>query len=467
MTAPARRAALALSALLALALAPACASPRPYDKPQLPAPQMWDIADGWKPAAPSDRIPRGTWWTIFKDDALTALEAQAVSSNATLAGAAARFRQARALTQQALAPTLPSIDATAGLTESRTSTASGVTTTGPTISLLPSASYEMDLFGKRLANIDAARAGETGAEDDLENVRLAITSDLAANYFTLRRLDAEIGVVTESIALLEKQLALIRARHDGGLVSGLDLAQQQTVLETTRTQLALLRDQRSGLEHAIAVLAGQPAAGFRVAAAQMTRTVPPVALETPSELLERRPDIASAERAVAVANAKVGIARSAFFPSLVLATSGGLKASAFSKILDAPSWIWSLGAAAAQNLFDNGAKQARQQFADAGYDAAVADYRAVTLKAFREVQDALSTLGAVDQARASQAAAVAAAERALAIATSRYNAGASSALDLVSSQQAVLTARRTAVQLDGSRLTTTVALIKALGGGWQ
>ena len=203
-----------------------------------------------------------------------------------------------------------------------------------------------------------------------------------------------------------------------------------------------------------------------IAAAALPATVPAIATTTPSELLERRPDIASAERAVAVANTKVGLAKIAFFPSLFLSASGGLKTDSITRIFDAPSWIWALGSAAAQNLFDGGTKDAKVKFAEAGYDAAVADYRAVTLRAFREVQDSLSTLGTIDQARASQAAAVAAATRAFGIATSRYQGGVASALDLIASQQALLTARRTAVQLDGTRLVTTVSLIKALGGGW-
>lgn len=455
-----------LVAALIVTAAVGCRTAPVYEKPAMSAPAQWEVPDGWRPAAPADQLPRGAWWTVFHDDALTALEAQVLTANATIAGAAARYEQARALSSQALAAKMPSIDVTAGLSESRTTSASGVTTTGTTISLLPSVSYEVDLFGKRLTNIDAAKAAEMGSADDLENVRLVLTADLAANYFNLRRLDAEVAVVTESIAVLERQLALITARHDGGLVSGLDVAQQQTALETTRTQAALLRDQRATIEHAIAVLTGQAAAGFHVAPASIPATVPVIATTTPSELLERRPDIASAERAVAVANARLGLARTAFFPSLFLTASGGLRTDSITKIFDAPSWIWALGSAAAQNLFDGGAKAAKLKFAEAGYDAAVADYRASTLRAFREVQDSLSSLVTIDQARASQAAAVTAATRAVAIANSRYQGGIASALDLISSQQALLTARRTAVQLDGSRLVTTVSLIKALGGGW-
>ena len=447
-----------LAVAVAIATATACVTPRPYQKPVLPAPTAFETPESWRPAAPSDQLPRGAWWTIFHDDALTALESQVIAANATIAGAAARYEQARALSSVAIATNYPSIDASGGLSQERP--------TGTTIKLGASVSYEVDLFGKRLQNITAAKQAEAGSADDLENVRLVLTADLASNYFTLRRLDAELGVVAESLKVLARALALIQARHDGGLTSGLDLAQQQTLIESTRTQATLLRDQRAGVEHAMAVLTGQPAPGFHVAVATMPATTPSFNINTPTDLLERRPDIASAERAVALANTKVGIARSAYFPSIQLFGSGGIKADSITRIFDASSWVWAIGSTIAHNLFDGGSKNAKAKFADAGYDAAVADYRAATLRAFREVQDSVSTLGALEQARASQARAVAAADRALTIANSRYSGGVASALDVVSSQQALLTAQRTAVQLDGSRLVTTVLLVKALGGGW-
>lgn len=462
MTGAWRRIALAA----ALALASACVSAPAHQTPAMPAPPQWDTPENWRPAAPADQLSRGAWWTIFHDDALSALEAQVIAANATIAGAAARYEQARALASVAVAANYPTIDASGALGESRTSNSSHVSATATNIALGGAASYEVDLFGKRLRNIESARAAETGSADDLENVRLVLTADLASNYFTLRRLDTEIGVVTRTLAVLDRALVVIKARHDGGLVSGLDVAQQETQIESTRTQLTLLRDQRAGVEHAMAVLAGQPAPGFHVAVAPMPTVVPIVAATGPTDLLERRPDIASAERAVAVANAKVGIARTAFFPSLILFGSGGLKTDSLTRILDAPSWVWAIGSSIAQNVFDGGAKKARVGFAEAGYDAAVADYRAATLRAFREVQDSLTTLGAIDQARASQALAVAAADRASTIVNSRYTGGLSNALDVVASQQALLNAQRIAVQLDGSRFLTTVQLIKALGGGW-
>lgn len=444
-------------AAVALVAATSCASAPVYQKPVVPAPVTWDTPESWRPAAPADQLPRGAWWTVFHDDALSALEAQVVAANATISAATARYQQARALV--IIAANAPSIDAGASVSQERPG--------GTSISVGPSVSYEVDLFGKHALAVTAADQGAAGVADDLENLRLVLTADLASNYFTLRRLDAEMAVVNQSLDVLQKALAVIQARHDGGLVSGLDVAQQQTLIESTRTQLTLLRDQRAGMEHAIAVLTGQPAPGFHLAVAPMPTTVPVIAMSTPTDLLERRPDIASAERAVAVANTKVGIARTAFFPSLKLFGSGGLKTDSIAKIFDAPSWVWAIGSSVAHNFFDGGTNKAKVTFAEAGYDAAVADYRAATLRAFREVQDSLSTLGAIDQARASQALAVTAADRALAIVTSRYAGGISTALDLVSSQQALLNAQRTAVQLDGSRFVTTVQLVKALGGGWQ
>jgi multidrug efflux system outer membrane protein len=447
-----------LIAAVAIAAAAACVSTPAYQKPMLPAPANWDTPESWRPAAPADQLPRGAWWSVFHDEALSALESQVIAANPTIAGAAARYQQARALSSVALSGNSPGIDANAGVARSRPN--------GTAITLTGAASYEVDLFGKRSKNIDAARQAEAGSADDLENVRLVLTADLASNYFTLRRLDAELAVVSQTLAVLDRALAVVNARHDGGIVSGLDVAQQQTFIESTRTQLALLRDERAGVEHAIAVLAGQPAPGFHVAEAPMPSAVPAISLSAPTDLLERRPDVASSERAVAVANTKVGIARTAFFPSVLLSASGGINAKSLAKIVDAPSWVWAIGSAAGQTLFDGGSRQAKVKFAEAGYDAAVADYRAAALTAFREVQDSLSTLGALDQARASQALAVAAADRALGIANSRYSGGLASALDVVSSQQALLNAQRTAVQLDGARLVTTVQLVKALGGGW-
>ena len=456
-----------LASAAMLVAAAACVSAPAHNAPVMPAPAQWDPPEGWRPATPADQLSRGAWWTVFHDEALSTLEAQVIAANATIAGASARYEQARALASVAIASNYPTIDASGALGESRTSNSSHVSTTATNIALAGAASYEVDLFGKRLRNIESARAAETGSADDLENVRLVLTADLANNYFTLRRLDTEIDVMTGTLAVLDRALVLIKARHDGGLVSGLDVAQQETLIESTRTQLTLLRDQRAGVEHAMAVLIGQPAPGFHVAVAAMPSSVPTLAPTAPTDLLERRPDIASAQRAVAVANAKVGIARTAFFPSLILFGSGGLKTDSLTRILDAPSWVWAIGSSVAQNVFDGGAKKARLSYAEAGYDAAVADYRAATLRAFREVQDSLTSLGAIDQARASQALAVAAAGRAAAFANSRYTGGLANALDVVASQQASLNAQRVAVQLDGSRLLATVQLIKALGGGWQ
>ena len=449
----------AIAVFLAMASMTACVSAPAYRKPAMPAPATWDTPESWRPAAPADQVSRGAWWTVFHDDVLASLEGQVVTANATLAGAAARYEQARALSSVALAGRSPSVDASGSITQQRPG--------GTTIALAPAVSYELDLFGRRQLAITAARQTEAGAADDLENVRLVMTSDLAANYFALRGLDAEIAVVTQSLDVLARALSLIEKRHDGGLVSGLDVAQQETLIESTRTQLALLRNQRAGLEHAMAVLTGQPAPGFHIAVAPMPVAVPTIALSAPTDLLERRPDIASAERAVALANTRIGIARTAFFPSVQLFGSGGLKMDSLAKVFDAPSWVWAIGSSVAQNIFDGGARQAKTKFADAGYDAAVADYRAATLRAFREVQDALTSLGAFDQARVSQAAAVAAAERAASISNTRYTGGVASALDVVSSQQALLTAQRVAVQLESDRLIATVQLIKALGGGWQ
>jgi NodT family efflux transporter outer membrane factor (OMF) lipoprotein len=325
----------------------------------------------------------------------------------------------------------------------------------------------VDLFGKRMHSIEAAQASLEASAADTENVRLIITAELAADYFTIRRLDSELGILARTIEAIDKALTVIRTRHDRGIASGLDVAQEETLLAITKTQATLLRQQREQIESAIAVLIGQPAPGFHLPSRDLSAQAPAIDTGLPSDLLERRPDIAEAERLMAVANAKIGIARSAYYPSLNLFGSGGWQTASILKLFDWPSVIWSVGAAALQDVFDGGAKDAQLKFAEAGYDATVANYRGAVLRALSEVRDDIQGLGVLNEASVTQAEAVDAASRALAIATSRYNGGLSTALDVVAAQQILLNNQRQAVQIDGARLVTTVLLVKALGGGWK
>jgi outer membrane protein, multidrug efflux system len=296
---------------------------------------------------------------------------------------------------------------------------------------------------------------------------LLVSSELAADYFQLRELDAEIAVVQKSIDYQEAGLQLVDKRHQGGAASGLDVAQQQTILDSSYTQLALLRQQRAQFEHAVAVLQGLPPANFKAPVRPLDAQPPAVPLLLPSELLQRRPDIATAERQVAAANAQIGVARSAFFPSLSLGGGGGFQSADITRLLDGPSAIWSVGLSALEPLIAGGRYRARYENARAVYDEDVASYRETTLVAFQQVEDALAGLTALASASDSQQRAVADAGRSLTLANARYTGGLVTYLDVITAQEQVLTNERLATQIQGQRLVTAVLLVKALGGGWD
>jgi NodT family efflux transporter outer membrane factor (OMF) lipoprotein len=448
---------------VAAVLAPACApKTTAYQRPQIAVPQQWDVPAPFRASQPSDAMPKGAWWSLFGDADLDALEQRASAANQTVQIAIAQHAQARALTSEALSALYPRIDASAPVGARR----QGGDTAG-VWSVPLSVSYEVDLFGRRTKSIEAAQAAFEASAADLENVRLIVAADLASDYLTLRRLDTEIDLLTRTVDVLQRALDVVRNRFTGGVASGLDVAQEEALLAATRTQTTLVQQQRDRFEHAIAVLVGEPAPAFHIAPRPLGLTVPGVALGVPTDLLERRPDVAEAERRVAVANARVGIARTAFFPSLVVSASGGVQASSLLKLFDVPSLVWAMGATAAQTLFDGGSRQAQLAFAQAGVDLAAADYRNTVLRALAEVQDALSGLAVINDALATQTQAVDASTRALDIANNRYVGGLVSALDLVSAQQTLLANQRLAAQLQGERLVTVVSLVKALGGGWD
>jgi len=301
----------------------------------------------------------------------------------------------------------------------------------------------------------------------LENVRLLITSDLASDYFTLRELDAEIADVQEAISYDEKGLKLVENRHAGGIASGLDVAQQETVLDAARAQLHLLQQQRASFEHAIATLVGLPAPTFQVATAPLTTSIPAIPMGLPSDVLERRPDIAEAERQMAVQNALIGVAKSAFYPSVLLSGGAGLQSADITKLFGAPSSFWSLGVSAAETVFSGGRLHAQVDYARAGYQGSVANYRNTVLTAFQQVEDGLSGLTTLANAAAEQQRAVESSQRYLDIANDRYVGGLVTYLDVITAQQTLLNNQRLATQLLGQRLVTSVLLVKALGGGWD
>jgi outer membrane protein, multidrug efflux system len=456
-------------------LAGGCSVGPNYHRPTAPVPAKWDVAEPWRESTPKDGVAKGEWWSVFRDEELSALENQALDANQTIKISTARLEQARASAAVQVATQFPTL-ATTPLAERQRLSAnrppgssvpvnSAVTQNNFTLPF--TVGYEVDLFGRRRRSIEAAQASYQASAADLENVRLVITAELAGDYFTLRQLDTELGILNRTVEALQKALQLVDSRHKGGVASGLDVAQEETLLNTTRTQAILLLQQRKQFEDAIAVLVAKPAPDFHLASKELNAEAPPLDAGLPSDLLERRPDVAEAERQMAVANAQIGIAKAAYYPSLNLFGVGGWQAADIAKLMNVQSTFWAVGANVAETIFSGGQRRAQLQFAQAGYDANVASYRDTVLNAFREVQDDVTGLTVLDQARQSQQLAVDAARRTLDIASNRYVGGLVSYLDVVNAQQNLLLNEQELAIIHGQKLVTSVLLIKAIGGGWD
>jgi outer membrane protein, multidrug efflux system len=446
-----------------------------YQRPSAPVAAKWDVAEPWRQSAPRDAFPKGEWWSVFHDDDLNTLEKQALTENQTIKVSLAHLEQARATAAIQVATLFPTLSTNPAAERQRLSGNRPPNSNFHVISpvtqnsfILPfTVNYEVDLFGRRRRSIEAAEASYQANAADTENVRLLITSQLAGDYFNLRQLDSELGILHRTVEALQRGLELVNSRHQGGVASGLDVAQEETLLNSTRTQATLLQQQRKQFEDAIAVLVGRPAPDFHVSVRELNAEPPALDAGLPSDLLERRPDIAEAERQMAVANAQIGVARAAYYPSLNLFGQGGWQAADITTIANVSSLFWALGANVTQDIFTGGARRAQVQFARAGYDANVANYRQTVLGAFQEVQDDLTGLTVLEEARRSQQQAVDAARRALEISTDRYSGGLVSYLDVVTAQQNLLSDEQELATIQGQRLVTSVLLVKALGGGWD
>jgi multidrug efflux system outer membrane protein len=457
-----------------LALAGCTVGPN-YNRPTATIPAKWDVAEPWRESAPKDASPKGEWWAVFHDDDLNALEKDAQAENQTIKISIAHLEQARATAAIQIATLFPTLGTAPSLERQRLSgnrpPNSSIPVTSPVTlnaySIPFIVGYEVDLFGPRRRSIEAAEAAYQANAADLENVRLLVTSQLAGDYFNLRQLDSELGILNRTVESLQRGLQLVNSRHQGGVASGLDVAQEQTLLNTTRTQATLLQQQRKQFEDAIAVLVGHPAQDFHAAIRELNAEPPAIDAGLPSDLLERRPDIAEAERQMAVANAQIGVARAAYYPSLNLFGQGGWQSADITKLVNVPSLFWALGANVSESIFTGGARRAQVQFAKAGYDANVASYRQTVLSALQEVQDDITGLGVLNEAQQSQQQAVDAARRALDISTDRYAGGLVSYLDVVTAQQNLLAGQQQLAVIHGQRLVTSVLLVKALGGGWD
>lgn len=468
-----------------LAAAAGCTVGPRYSRPNAPtpAPDAWKTLPPWQEAAPKDSIPKGAWWQIFHDPALDTYEQQLIKANQSLLAARDRLTQARSLARVATSQMFPQVAADPSAIRERGSANRPLNGAAPTavngvvqpvsaytqnVFTIPfDVSYEVDLFGRIRHNVQAANASLQSTAADLQNVQLILTAELAADYFSVRELDAEYQVVQESVVYERKGLDLVNHRHEGGVASGLEVAQQATVLDSTLSQLALVQQSRAQFEHAIAVLLGEPASTFSMPVSPLREAPPPVPLGVPSDVLERRPDISTAERNMAFQNAQVGIARSAFYPHITLSGSGGLESQNLSSLFNASSLIWSLGADALQPVFQGGKNRANLAAARAAYDEAVANYRQSVLTAFQQVEDGISNLSTLSQALTTQSAAVDDARRALEIANNRYVGGVTTYLDVINAQTTLLSNQRLATQLLGQQMVSAVFLVKALGGGWN
>jgi NodT family efflux transporter outer membrane factor (OMF) lipoprotein len=455
---------------LCLGVLAACAVGPDYVKPDAPVGTQYKEMEGWKVAEPKDHLVRGKWWEIFNDPQLNALAEQVNISNQNIAAAEGQFRQARALVRVARAAYFPTVTIGSSLTRSQSSGTLTSSTAGipVTVYSLPvNATWEMDLWGRIRRSVESARASAQATAADLENVRLAAQAELTQDYFQLRALDAQRELLTKTVAAFEKSLELTQNRYKAGIVSRADVLQAETQLKTARAQLVDVGVQRSQLEHAIAVLIGKPASVFSIPASPLTAVPPPVPVGLPSELLERRPDIAAAERRMAAANAQIGVAIAAFFPRVTLGGSAGYQSGESAEWLQWPSRFWSIGPSASETVFTGGSRRGQTEQARGAYDTTVASYRQQVLKGFQEVEDNLSTLRILEQESRVQGEAVTAAQQSLAITLNQYKAGIVGYLSVITAQTVALNNEQTALSIRSRRMTAAVLLIKALGGGWD
>lgn len=472
-------AAAAAFALAGCSVAPTYQPPQPPAGPAAAFKETLPDAETaqWKRAEPSDALARGHWWSLFGDPQLDAFQAQAEQANPTLQAGFARLAQSRALARSSEAERMPRVDAGAGATRSRPSPASlglpADADTSPQTLLRAQASisYEVDLFGRVASTVAAAQADAGQALALLQSLKLAIQADVAQHYFAIRSLDAEIALLDDTVRLRESALQLVDRRFRAGETSELDVARARTELSVTRAEAIGLGRRRAELEHALAVLLGKAPAELALARAPLQFQPIHVPAGLPSTLLERRPDVAAAERAMAAANARVGVARAAYYPRLTLSGLLGFESASAGDLLKSSSRTWALGPLAGTMLalpvFDGGRNKANEALAQAGFDEAAASYRERVLAAFREVEDNLSGLRILAEQSREQAQSVAAAQRSAQLSNTRYRNGFVNYLEVIDAERTVLATQRAATQVERERVLATVGLIRALGGGWQ
>ncbi len=449
----------------------ACAVGPDYVKPKTEAPPAFKEAAGWKVAEPQETVVRGAWWKIFQDPQLDALADQVQVSNLNVAAAEAQFRQARAAVQAARAGYFPTVSVGAQGTRSRRSenAPGSIGLSSDQVSdllLTGTASWEADVWGRVRRTVESSQAGAQATAADLQGILLSSQTALAQNYFLLCSLDAQKKLLDETVAVYAKALDLTKRRYASGVSSRNDILLAETQLKNTQAQAIDVGVQRSQLEHAIALLIGKPPSVFSIPQTPLAKKPIVIPVGLPSELLERRPDIAAAERRLAAANAQIGVAKAAYFPSILLNATGGFESTHFSDWLNWPSRLWAVGLSITETVFDGGLRGALTDQARAAYDATIANYRQTVLGGFLEVEDNLAALRILEQEASVQGEAVEAARKSLEISRNQYKAGTVSYLDVVVVQAIWLASERAAIDILGRRMIASVLLIKAIGGGW-
>ena len=462
---------LRLSAALTL-LVSACSLAPPLKTPVVPTADAYKEIGPWTQAQPADRLPRDNWWTLYDNAEIDELEKRLIAGNPTLAAALANYAGARALADQARAGLFPTLGLSAGAErdlESLHAPLRGPTTPTyyDTNTVGGSVGYELDLWGRIRNEVAAGEANAAASAADLENARLSLNAQLVGDYIQLRRLDRDSAILEQTVQAYSRALGLTQQRHDAGIAPGLDVAQAQTQLNAARSQAAQTLAQRALMEHAIAALLGISASTFSIQPQIVDITLPQIPTGVPATLLERRPDIAGAQRRMMAANANIGVARAAYFPSLTLGAQGGFQSTSIANWVSAPSSFWALGPNALLSVFDGGLRRAQVAQARAEFDSSAANYRSTVVSAFQQVEDSLATLNHYHDAGVDEKAALDAAQRSLDFSMALYKQGATDYLTVVTSQTALLQTQLEALNLDTLQLTASVDLIRALGGGWK
>jgi NodT family efflux transporter outer membrane factor (OMF) lipoprotein len=452
--------------LVLLMVISGCSVGPDYKRPDASVPSSFKELKGWRQALPRDQEIRTNWWETFDDPLLNSLEEQVSVSNQSIALAESQYRQAQALAQLARANYFPTVNAGAAYTHSLPAGNTSGAIDQHQVSL--NAAWEVDLWGRVRRQVESSKASSEASFADLQAMRLSMQAELALNYFQLRTLDAQKKNLEQAVAAYGKALELTQNRYRAGVVAKADVAAAQTQLKSAQAQAIDVGIQRAQLEHAIAILTGKPPANFSLT--PVTFVVPQIKIPVgiPSDLLERRPDIASAERKMAAANAQIGVAQAAYYPTLSLSGSLGYASTELASLFTSPSFFWALGPTAlAATLFDGGARKAQTEQAKAAYDGTVAFYRQTVLTGFQDVEDNLAALRILDEEAQSQELAVKSAQESVILTTNQYKAGIVSYLNVVTVQTIALTNERSAINISGQRLNAAILLVKALGGGWS